>query len=70
MNKVPISDAKDIAMRHRSIGALVLTVGDNQFAVTTYGHTRASCDAMRKVNEQIAECIRSGIIRIPDELRT
>jgi hypothetical protein len=69
MNPPTINDAKKMAMDARALGVLILAFGGGQFGASSYGMTRPLCDAMRKVNERIAELIANGTIEIPDALR-
>ncbi len=69
MTPPAITDAKRIAFDARALGALILTFGDGHYATTSFGLTRPLCDAMKAVNERIAELIRDGTIKIPDALR-
>jgi hypothetical protein len=65
-----IDNAKRLATDTRSLGSLILTFGDGQYAMVSYGMTRPLCDAMRTVNNQIGTLIDNGTIVIPDALRT
>jgi hypothetical protein len=69
VNPPPITDAKRVAFDNRALGAMILTFGDGSYATASYGLTRPLCDAMRSVNEQIADLIKSGTIKIPDALK-
>lgn len=60
-----IADAKALATRHRKCGVLILTFGAGRYSATSYGMTRADCDAMRAVNKAIADRIESGEIKLP-----
>jgi hypothetical protein len=68
MNQVPISTAKRVAIEQRAVGVLVLAIGGGKFSAASYGMTRRHCDAMKIVNDQIAELIREGAIKIPEAL--
>lgn len=68
MDPVPITDAKEIAVRRRAKAVLVLAFGGGRFAVTTFGMTRRQCDGAKRVNEQIARLIEDGTLEIPEEL--
>lgn len=70
MTQPTIKTAKQLAVDHRAVGALVLTFGDGTHAGASYGMTRRHCDAMGKVLDQIADLIRDGVIQIPDVLRS
>lgn len=75
MTDIPIEDAKDIALRRRCRGVLIVAFGANPrtgepaCATVSYGHTRASCDAMKQVNVRISDLIEQGLIEIPDALQ-
>lgn len=69
MNAIPITDAKRVAFDNRALGVLIIGFGGERVATTSYGLTRPLCDAMKSVNEQIADLIRNGTIIVPDVLR-
>jgi hypothetical protein len=64
-----IADAKELATRLRLRGVLVLGFEGGRYAVASYGHTRATCDAMRRVADDLGRLIESGELVVPDELR-
>lgn len=68
MNPPTINDAKALAYKLRAPGVLVITIGGGQYGAASYGHTRRTCDAMRRVTDRIADLIQAGQIEIPDEL--
>jgi hypothetical protein len=59
-----IAGCKEIAQRFRKRGVLLLTVDSQQSCVTSYGMTRKQCDAMRKVNDFLADAIERGEINL------
>lgn len=64
-----ITDAKKLANELRSRGVMVLSfLGEGRYGAASYGHKRATCDAMRQVTDRICELINDGTIRIPEEL--
>jgi hypothetical protein len=63
-----ITDAKKLAAELRSRGVLVLSFDKGQYGAASYGHKRATCDAMKQVTDRICELIEQCVIRIPDEL--
>jgi hypothetical protein len=65
-----IADAKELATRHRRRGVIVLSFGAADFALASYGHTRADCAAMRGVVEQVAGLIEAGTLAVPDGFGT
>lgn len=74
MTPPSIADAKDVTMKLRARGAMVLAFGAGKFdttayATASYGMTREYCDAMRMVNDQICDLIAKGKIVIPPVLR-
>lgn len=65
-----IADAKQIATDRRQLGVLILAFdGSGSFSIATFGQNRRLCDAMRKVNDQLADSLAAGEIAVPDELR-
>jgi hypothetical protein len=68
MDAIPIGDAKDIATRRRAVGVLIVAIGGGKIGTTSYGMTRRHCDAMKRVNEQIAALVADGTIYIPPVL--
>lgn len=69
MTPPSIADAKELAHRLRSRGVLILAVGDGRLGVSSYGMTRRDCDAMKAINNQIADLIADETIEIPEALR-
>lgn len=69
MIPIPLPVLKDLANTYRHSGILALSFADGKFAVSSYGMTRTKCDAIKLVNERIAELIEQGVIEIPEELR-
>lgn len=70
MTRPEINDAKRLAYDYRAKGVLILSFGAGRYGTASYGMTRPLCDAMKSVNEQIAELIEQGTITIPPELGT
>jgi hypothetical protein len=68
MIPIPLPVCKDLAAAYRCSGVLVMAFGDRSFKFTSYGMTRERCDALRKVNDQIADLIEDGTIVIPEVL--
>lgn len=66
MDGPTINDAKAVALKYRKRGVIILSFSGEGFAVTSYGMTRADCDAMRQVNDQIADMLAAGDIALPD----
>ncbi len=62
-----ITEAKALALKHRKRGVLILTVGNGQYSLTTYGMTRADCNALRITSEDMARCIDDLLIDLPGE---
>ena len=63
-----IADVKELAHRYESRGVLVLCISAGRFSITSYGMTRKDCDAMKSVNDQLANLILSGDLTLPSGL--
>lgn len=57
-----IKDAKDLAVKYRKRGVVILFVDDIQFGVASYGMRRRDCDDMRQVADAVFEAIHKGRI--------
>jgi hypothetical protein len=57
-----ILDAKELALRYRKVGALILTFDSKGFCFASYGMTRPMCDMMGHVGDQILARISDGTI--------
>lgn len=63
MKPPTITDAKELATRLRQRRVLILTITESEAAISSYGMTRADCDAMRKVADQIMDMLEHGEIK-------
>lgn len=66
MKRVPITDAKSIAQKCGADAVIVLAFGDGKYSATSYGRTKAICQAFGMVTDQIADEIERGTIQIPE----
>jgi hypothetical protein len=64
MRKPPtINDAKKLVNEFgAALGVIVIAFDGEQYKAVSYGHTRAGCDALRRVTDQIATKISNGEI--------
>jgi len=59
-----IADAKSLATKYRKRGVIVLFFGEHEFGGASYGMTRAECDHMGGVLDQITAGIEDGTIEL------
>lgn len=64
MKRTPtVLDAKKLANDFAcSFGVIIIAIDADTIASSSFGHTRASCDALRRVLDQIVAKIESGEI--------
>lgn len=65
MQKIQITEARKIAERIGADQVVVIAFGDNHFAVTSYGTTKALCAEAGKWIDQIAADLNSGVMAPP-----
>jgi len=57
-----IEAAKEIATRYRKRGVIILSFSEKNMHSCGWGWQRVTCDAMRKIGEQVIEMIGDGRI--------
>lgn len=65
MQKVQITEAKRIAERIGAEAVVVIAFGGDDFAMTSYGETKAKCTATGKWVDLIANELSTGRIPAP-----
>ena len=63
--QVPIKEAKSLAKKLGADAVIVVAFKGQQYATTSYGKDRATCQAFSKVCDQIHDDIGNGSIPIP-----
>ena len=69
MKHPTIADAKALAKRDGCQAVIVLFFKDLNFGGSSYGQSKAKCDAAGKVLDLICDEIGTGQIELPDILR-
>lgn len=75
MTSIPIAAAKTVATDYRCRGVLIVAFGSHPgtgeptVQTVSYGHTRASCNALRAVNDRVYDLLTSGGIEVFDALQ-
>ena len=69
-NNPQIRDLESYAKKHGFKAVVVVCFsGDSKFTVNSYGLDKKLCDAAGKINKRLYTELKTGFIKVPDELR-
>lgn len=65
MSRLEISDAQLIAERRRKRNVIILSIGDGNFELASYGRTKRECRLAGQLVDAIHDAICDGVLEVP-----